>query len=114
MLKGKDFQHFFCKRRIQLRLLVNSLLLIESFGNKKWRAKLIMSCTPFFNEIVIYNYLTSSKINTIVNQIDKRLMVQIWFLKFIKSILYVIPMLFSSVINFLFSLICYLLAINII
>ena len=39
---------------------------------------------------IIYNYLTSSKINTIVYQIDKYLMVQIWSLKFIKSILDVI------------------------
>ena len=39
-------------------------------------------------------------------------MVQIWSIKSIKSILYVITMLFSSVINFLFSLICYLLAVN--
>ena len=43
------------------------------------------------NHITIYFiYFTSSKINTIVYQIDKCLMVQIWSLKFIKSILDVI------------------------
>lgn len=40
--------------------------------------------------ILTFNYFTSSKINTIVKQIDKRLMVQIWSLKFITSILDVI------------------------
>ena len=49
-----------------------------------------------------------------MNQIDRYLMVQIWSLKFVKSILNVISILFSSVNNILFSLIYYLLAINII
>ena len=39
---------------------------------------------------VIYNYLTSSKVKTIDYQIYKYSMVQIWLLKFIKSILDVI------------------------
>ena len=61
-----------------------------------------MSCTLLL--IVYYvstfrHYLTSSKINTIDYQIYKYLMVQIWLIKFIKSILDVISMMFSSIFN---------------
>lgn len=51
-----------------------------------------MSYTPFLlcAIFLIDFYLASSKTNTIVYQIDKCLMVQIWILKFIKSILDVI------------------------
>ena len=47
----------------------------------------------------IRNYFTSSKINISEYQIDKHFMVQIWFLKFIKSILDVIPMVLMKSIN---------------
>ena len=51
--------------------------------------------TPLLNTIeFLLVYITFSKINIIVYQIDKYLMVQIWFLKFIKSIFNVITLLF--------------------
>lgn len=50
-------------------------------------------------------YLTSSKINAIVYQIDKYSMVQIWFLKFIKSILDVIQMTIFIQFNHIYGLI---------
>ncbi len=50
--------------------------------------------TPSFSyrflSFVISYYLTSSKINSIVYQTDKYSMVQMWTLKYIKSILEVI------------------------
>lgn len=54
---------------------------------KKWRATTLSSCPPLAYYMSTLYYFTSSKINTIVYQIDKCLMVQIWSLKFIKSIL---------------------------
>ena len=45
---------------------------------------------PFLSVYINLFYFTSSKINAIECQKDKYLMVQIWFLKFIKSILDVI------------------------
>ena len=54
----------------------------------------VQSHTGFLFCLLSRSYLTSSKINTVVYQIDMYSMVQIWPLKFKKSILDVISMLF--------------------
>ena len=55
----------------------------DLFGLNCFSCGICHSCTRL-------HHFSSSKINTIVYQIDKCLMVQIWSLKFIKSILNVI------------------------
>ena len=55
-------------------------------GMQPFESHAILICMVY----LFYAYFASSKINTIVYQIDKYSMVQIWSLKFIKSILDVI------------------------
>ena len=59
-------------------------------------------CSSATHLLFIYyfrDYLTSSKVNTVVYQLYKYYMVQIWFLKFVKSVLDVIP-----IINFYYKI----------
>lgn len=61
-----------------------------------------------FPSLVVYVvgcYLTSSKVNTIVYQLYKFYMVQIWFLKFVKSILNLIQMNIFIQFNHIYGLI---------
>ena len=67
----KQIQQLNYKKRQRVAMKLHAVLLFDFFV-----------CFP--------DYFTSSKINAIECQKDKYLMVQIWFLKFIKSILDVI------------------------
>ena len=77
------------------------LSVVRCLLSKDEKMKITFGMAIFIFHLLMFSsvYFTSSKINTIEYQVYKYSMVQIWFLKFIKSILDVISMMFSSIFN---------------